>query len=69
MIQVTLNLFANKNTLTLPDGSTVGQVLRETKCVQFVVLYNGTYIDADLYDSTQLKDGDDIKLLTAMGGG
>ena len=69
MNRIALYIFTNKKDVTVADGSTLGEVLRQMNCTQFITIYNGTFTDAEELDNIFLKDGDVIELLLTMAGG
>ncbi len=55
----------------LAEGTTVGQLLdsRKIRREMVTVQVNGVIIDRNQFDTTPLKDGDEVEFLYYMGGG
>ncbi|GBD00277.1 hypothetical protein HRbin17_02816 [bacterium HR17] len=55
----------------LPEGATIGQLLdsRKIRREMVTVQVNGAIIDRSHFDTTALKDGDEVEFLYYMGGG
>jgi sulfur carrier protein ThiS len=55
-----------KSTLTLPEGTTVAEVVEQLKIKQTVTAaVNGTQVETDYV----LKDGDELQMFRMIGGG
>ncbi len=55
----------------IEEGTTVGQLLdnRRIRREMVTVQVNGVIIDRSHFDTTPLKDGDEVEFLYYMGGG
>jgi sulfur carrier protein len=55
----------------LAEGTTVGELLdsRKIRREMVTVQVNGVIIDRNQFDTTPLKDGDEVEFLYYMGGG
>lgn len=59
----------NKKRTQIEEGTTVGQLLKARKLHKAAVWVNGGQLLAADYETYQLQEGDDIKLLRRMAGG
>jgi sulfur carrier protein len=61
----------NGNEIEIRTDLTIGGLLRERKIhlERVVVEYNGEILPKNKFDATQIKDGDNIEVLSFVGGG
>lgn len=61
----------NGGAAQLPDGATVGDAVRALTSLTsgVAVAVNGEVVSRGAWDSTQVADGDDVEVLTAVQGG
>ena len=69
MTQNTITITFNKKELTLPEGTTVRDIMNEKGCRKAAVWINGRQLLKAEYDTWQFRDGDTVRFLRVMAGG
>ena len=66
-----MNIVVNGNSQVIKESGTLGVLLKELGMIpeRVAVMVNGRIVRKDSRDSTVLKDGDHVEILTFMGGG
>ncbi|MCB6994526.1 sulfur carrier protein ThiS [bacterium 210820-DFI.6.37] len=64
-----MNVTINKKPQQLEDGVTVSELLKLRKMRRAAVWINGTQLLSAEYETCQIKEGDEIRLLRIMAGG
>lgn len=71
-----INIKINGIHYCIPKGASVAEAITfieaiqtDFKIVKFVIAINQTFVPQNQYENTQLKENDQIELLTPMAGG